>query len=778
MIRWVTASCIALSTALLFSILGIQGGLDRQIERAVEAAGGDNFRVVLTREAEQYQGRTLVGRQDQFPLEALAELEEGTPSANAVGAESVPRTTPTVKLDGKIVQQGLTFVGVTPNYFAVRNIPLSEGRVFTTRDASAERFVAIIGSGLLQQAQGRKSFALGSKLETPGGIFDVIGVMPTVDDPLANLSVFVPISTLAQVGSANFGPQGYRLWVQARSGLLEKAISEAQESLKSYQTGASRILVEPDHISQVVHIRFRENVASGLFVVVLLSLIITFINMTNALLYNVLARAKEHGVRKAIGASRTRIILEELMTAIKMVIGASASGVILGIVIRPLTERLLGEAVSVSIISVAGSLSVMAVGSIIAGYYPASRAAGQPPFALMRQVGPWRSGKSIPDARTLLAVIAVVTASFGLVMILNSNTSTRTTIQKYMEAVGESVVIVRSSDPFSVPLGQRLAALSPDLLGDIEKISYIKAGAYTETVLGTAEATLGRTDVQIAAVYGDLFSIRRFEAGDGRVLSTTDYGANVCVLGTKAARQLFGEADPVGKTVAVEGQRFQVVGVLRKRPESVLDMDGDRDEKIFIPFGSEKQLFSLWASASRRSQLTLKTISADTADAAIKEIKAFFARRFPGQAAPAVTKPLGELTLLMEAKNRLAHVFLLLGLIAGVIGTAGVANLLMIRVIERTRDIGIRQACGASRKAILIEYLRQSMVICAIGSGAGLASAELLSLHLFPGLSIGAAGLLLHVTTAAFLAASMGFVGGLYPALVAARNRPGGLMRQ
>ncbi len=817
-----TSICIVLSVALLINVFGIQGGLGRKLDRAVETAGGDNFETRLTGPAMEVQGVSLLGAVDQFPLTALDEVRQ-IPSVAGASAESFGVSSPSQSLDGKLVQQAVTFVGVTPGYFGVRNWPLTEGRAFSELDFQEGREVAVVTPQALQGAPGIGPVSLGGHIRVPGvGEYEVIGVLPSFDEQKAanetgsvatpmtgfrspsSIRLYVPISALPQTLLTD--PRlnlrkGYRLWVSARPGQLEKAIAEVTTALQKYETDQIKLVVVPDHVSQVVHVRVRDSVARSLFVAVLLSVLVGLVNLANAVLFNVLAHTRELGVRKALGATRMRIAFEQVWGSLTLALPASLLGLGLGMILRPAMARLFSETLVVSLGGVAAASGTLLVGTLLAAAYPARLASRQDPASLMRQSVAWKPRRGAGDARTVLAILAVALGSFGITMILANSAKTQMAINEYMRAAGESTVIVRDQDVFGgQPGGAPAMRVSAEMLPLALQAQSVRGGAWTETVSGVTLRAGEASQVAVTsgvptggsgspddanaigaltAVLGDLFGVKHLQLQAGRALDPGDSGGQVCVLGATFAKTLFGKPEAaIGKEVTIEDERFVVKGVLQPRPPGVTDLDADRDKTVFIPSGSEAHLFGAWAKGSRKGLLTLEAMSSGATADAVKEVRDILAQAYPGRQPPAVTRPLGELKELLATKERLGYVFLLLGLLASVIGAVGIANLMMVRVVERTRDIGIHQVCGATRADIVRLNLNQAFALCGIGSALGYVTAEVAAAWLIAGPPLGLGRIATHLAAVGVLAAVMGLAGGIYPALQASRNRPRELMQQ
>ena len=272
------------------------------------------------------------------------------------------------------------------------------------------------------------------------------------------------------------------------------------------------------------------------------------------------------------------------------------------------------------------------------------------------------------------------------------------------------------------------------------------------------------------------FAVQEWRPSDGRTFSDMEErsAARVALLGQTVASQLFGANDPLGQSIRVRGISFTVIGVMAPRGQGFGGMD--RDDIVIVPLTSAARLIQ--NNAIRRSIRTISVTvaSADelepVADAITRELRrAHKIRRgepddFQVANLTAVTDTLSSTT---------AAISLLLaaiGSISLVVGGIGIMNIMLVSVTERTREIGIRMAIGASRGAVRLQFLLEALMLsllgCSIGVVLGTAAATAAS---------GPIGFDTSVTLSAVLiafavSASVGIFFGWYPANRAARMSP------
>jgi putative ABC transport system permease protein len=269
------------------------------------------------------------------------------------------------------------------------------------------------------------------------------------------------------------------------------------------------------------------------------------------------------------------------------------------------------------------------------------------------------------------------------------------------------------------------------------------------------------------------FDIRSWPVKAGSAFSDeeVELAANVCVLGTTVANILFPSEDPVGKTVRLGNLPFRVTGVLESKGQSV--MGDDQDDRIFAPYTTVQRKISgiTWLQFINASAITPQA-----SVAAVQPITALLRERHrirPGEDDDFFVRTQSEVADL--ANQTQSVMTLLLGSIASVslvVGGIGIMNIMLVSVTERTREIGLRMAVGATERDVqnqfLIEAVTLSMLGGVVGIAFGLAGSAIISSFLkWPTLiSVKA------MVIAAIFSAAVGIFFGYYPARKAARLDP------
>ncbi|MGI6039061.1 MAG: ABC transporter permease [Eubacteriales bacterium] len=270
----------------------------------------------------------------------------------------------------------------------------------------------------------------------------------------------------------------------------------------------------------------------------------------------------------------------------------------------------------------------------------------------------------------------------------------------------------------------------------------------------------------------ELYSLcSSFELSAGRDLSYMDIQKlnKVCVLGAKVQNDLFNYEDPIGKKILVNGEEFTVVGTYASKGMSY-EYGGDYyDNFIVIPYTLTTRVIK---SSYRMSNYIVKASSASATEELIKQIDQWMMAKV-GQYNYHVYS---ENTYMEWQNESFMQTGLLLGGIAGIsliVGGIGIMNIMLVTVTERTREIGIRKAIGAPRRAIITQFLIEASALSAMGGILGILLGAGLTL-IFGKLYLNAIfyPTALIVILAFFVSVAFGIGFGVYPAIRASKLLP------
>ncbi|MGB4028257.1 MAG: FtsX-like permease family protein, partial [Acetomicrobium sp.] len=248
----------------------------------------------------------------------------------------------------------------------------------------------------------------------------------------------------------------------------------------------------------------------------------------------------------------------------------------------------------------------------------------------------------------------------------------------------------------------------------------------------------------------------------------------VAILGSTVARELFGYSDPVGEIIRIKKIPFQVIGVLESKGES--SWGRDQDDIVMVPVTTaQKRLFGM-PRPNMVSSITVKVKSEDLMAVAQEEVTLLLRQRHKITSFQDDDFTVRNMAQAMEAAQQSTKVMsLLLGSIASVsllVGGIGIMNVMLVSVTERTREIGIRMAVGATSKDIMLQFLVESGMLSMTGGFAGVLFGTILSRILSGAFEWQTVVLPGSIALAFGFSALVGIVFGLYPAYKASLLNP------
>jgi putative ABC transport system permease protein len=269
------------------------------------------------------------------------------------------------------------------------------------------------------------------------------------------------------------------------------------------------------------------------------------------------------------------------------------------------------------------------------------------------------------------------------------------------------------------------------------------------------------------------FDIRDWPMAEGSSFSQDDVtmAANVAVIGQTVRQNLFAATDPIGATIRIGNLPFQVVGVLSAKGQS--GMGQDQDDAIIIP------ITTLQKKISGQDWLQFIMVSATSQPAtyaAQQQISALLRDRHrirPGQDDDFFVRNLADIAELADQSSRVMT--MLLASIAGVsliVGGIGIMNIMLVSVTERTREIGIRIAIGATEQDVQRQFLSESVVLSLIGGAIGIVAGVGSSLVITKTLGWQVLISPMSIVVAVVFSMAIGIFFGFYPARKAARLDP------
>ena len=386
--------------------------------------------------------------------------------------------------------------------------------------------------------------------------------------------------------------------------------------------------------------------------------------------------------------------------------------------------------------------------------------------------------------RSALTILGIVIGVMTVITISSVINGLNSSVSTLVEQFGTNVLWIFRFPVIGVrPTAEMLARkqMTYDDMIEIGKLPHVVAStaslSYTDYNFneGSATARYGLRKSENVALEGDTPSnatVYDKALSTGRFFTQTDQdrASDITVLGHDIAEDLFGNQDPLGKDVVISGRTFTVVGVYEKQKTAFGGGKNPDDSTAYFPLSTfhklHPEILDYWISAKFDDQ--------KNKDLVTEEVRELLRRRrkvrneaednFAIFSSDSITKLWNQIT---------GSLFLLmfgLSAVGLIVGGVGVMNIMLVSVTERTREIGVRKAIGATKKIILLQFTLEAIVLCALGGVIGilLGSGVAFGVHFLISTSVS----LLWVLAAFICSCGIGLVFGIYPAWKAANLDP------
>ncbi|EEO3341912.1 FtsX-like permease family protein [Listeria monocytogenes] len=333
----------------------------------------------------------------------------------------------------------------------------------------------------------------------------------------------------------------------------------------------------------------------------------------------------------------------------------------------------------------------------------------------------WKQLKA-SKLRSFLTMLGIIIGVASVILLVSLGNGVTQEVDDQMGDLGSNLITVVNSsvnpnDKYTYDEVMKyqnidgVKSVSPELSGQVNATFDYKS---------SSNKVIGTNDQYKAA--------RSLEMKEGRFLLPidTEYGQKVAVIGSTVASDLFGFGGPIGETIRLNGMPYKVVGVLKEKGASMM---GSSDDQIFIPISSAQRLLK----DTNVRTIYVETKSAEDVDFVVNTLESRLAIKFGDEkeqeknASSAQMGPSYQVINQQEILNAFNTISTTLttalGAIAAislVVGGIGIMNIMLVSVSERTREIGIRKALGAKKRAILLQFLIESIVISVCGGVIGI----------------------------------------------------------
>ncbi len=404
-------------------------------------------------------------------------------------------------------------------------------------------------------------------------------------------------------------------------------------------------------------------------------------------------------------------------------------------------------------------------------------------FQLLDDVRQVLRGMLARKGRSFLTILGIVIGVAGVIIIIALGAGAQSLVLSQITKLGSNLVAVlpgksNENGPPAAVFGITITTLNTsdaDALRDKTRFPHI--AAVTSTVQGSA-TIIWRSqniDTNFEAVDPDNFKMQNMELASGTFFDESQRVGNVVVLGHDVKEQLFGNADPIGEVIKIKSIPLMVIGVIKQRGSVGFS---NEDDKVFVPLlVGQKQLLGI----SYLQGIAIKIDDSKNLNSTIADIEQLIRERHNIKDAAdddfSVLNLADAIKILTSVTDALRLFLVIMASIALVVGGIGIMNIMLVTVAERTREIGLRKAVGATNQSIRNQFLLEAGTLTLLGGLFGIVAGIVVSYLIaigarFAGFEWAFVISPISVILAVGVSVLTGIVFGLYPAFKAAKLDP------
>jgi putative ABC transport system permease protein len=384
--------------------------------------------------------------------------------------------------------------------------------------------------------------------------------------------------------------------------------------------------------------------------------------------------------------------------------------------------------------------------------------------------------------RSFLTMLGIIIGVGAVVAMLSIGTGAQQSIIQTVQDIGSNLIIITPGNPEEEEgFGQQMAMggtqqskLKEGDLSAIEKEATLITEAAPVVFSSSIVSYMNKsTQSTVYASTENGRELYNMEIEEGKFYSRSDVSnsLSVAVIGQTIVTKLFGNINPVGKIIKIDGQNFKVLGTLETRGTDTFG--NDQDDFISVPVTTaQNKLYGL----DSYNMILAQSVSEKDIDAASDEIESILKRHRNIRSGETADFSVRNQTQILDIISTITGIFtVVIAGIAGIsllVGGIGIMNIMMVSVTERTREIGIRKAIGAKNRDILIQFLVESIVLSVTGGIFGILFAVIVSELLSRFTILDTSITWIPIVIALSFSTIIGLFFGIYPAMRAARLNP------
>lgn len=376
--------------------------------------------------------------------------------------------------------------------------------------------------------------------------------------------------------------------------------------------------------------------------------------------------------------------------------------------------------------------------------------------------------------RSLLTMLGIIIGVAAVIALMSIGYGVQSSIESNISILGTNTITITPGTGRKPGIRPAAGSMQTLTYKDYEAIKNLPNISYAAPLVNTSYVVVNGNKNWTTRIYGcteDYAKLSDLNVSEGRFWTAREYNerARVAVIGQTVATSLFGEESPIGQKIRINGDPFTVIGLLEAKGYSFMD----QDDRILIPFTTvqERMLHITYVNniaISSENSSDLSQIETDVTN--LLRLRHHIAT---GADDDFSIQNSQDLLKTMESTTRTLTIFL--GSIAAIsllVGGIGIMNIMLVSVTERTKEIGIRKALGATYEMIIVQFLIESVTVSVAGGLIGVILGIIIS-KIIPYVSTLTTVLTVTPILGSFLfSVLIGLIFGIYPAQKAAKLNP------
>ena len=333
----------------------------------------------------------------------------------------------------------------------------------------------------------------------------------------------------------------------------------------------------------------------------------------------------------------------------------------------------------------------------------------------------WRN-----KTRSLLTALGIIVGIGAVIAVVAIGQGASTMTLKQINSMGNNLIMIfpASRNTGGVRTGsggaQTLTADDGDAI--VSTISYVSCATPIVRSSGQIIYKENNWSTQVTGVSTAFSDVRNWHIGRGIFFDRADErkGSRVCVIGQTIVDNLFGDDDPIGKTIRIKNMPFKVLGVMERKGSN--NFGQDQDDTIMVPYTTAKRVLQ-GSIFNNVNMIFVSLHRLEDTEAAKEEITSLLRQRHklsPRQDDDFDLRDMAEISQTIGSISNLLTILLTtVAAISLVVGGIGIMNIMLVSVTERTREIGLRMAIGATPADILLQFITESILLSSVGGLIG-----------------------------------------------------------